>query len=170
MNASPSFSTFLFTDIEGSTSMWEAQPEQMAQAVARHDASLAEAVHSHRGRVIKTTGDGIYATFADAADALAAVVAIQISLANPAATAGVSLRVRCGLHAGDAHERDNDFFGGTIIRTARIMNAAYGGQVLTSQTVADLVQERMPAGVSLRNLGTIRLKGLTTSEPVYQLV
>ena len=59
MNASPSFSTFLFTDIEGSTSMWEAQPEQMAQAIAHHDALLAEAVQSHRGRVIKTTGDGI---------------------------------------------------------------------------------------------------------------
>ena len=150
--------------------MWEAQPEQMAQAIARHDALLAEAVHSHRGRVIKTTGDGIYATFADAADALDAAVAIQISLANPAATAGVSLRVRCGLHAGDVHERDNDFFGGTINRTARIMNAAYGGQVLISQTVADLARERLPAGVSLRDLGTVRLKGLTTSEAVYQLV
>src|SRR5437660_3570059 len=170
MNASSSFSTFLFTDIEGSTSMWEAQPEQMAQAIARHDALRSEAVQSRRGRVIKTTGDGIYATFADAADALDAVIAIQMSLTNPSATAGLSLRVRCGLHAGDVHERDNDFFGSTINRTARIMNAAYGGQVLLSQTMADLTHERLPAGVSLRNLGAVRLKGLTTSEAVYQLV
>ena len=140
MNGSSSYSTFLFTDIEGSTSMWERQPEQMATAIARHDALLDKAVRSHRGRVIKTTGDGIHATFADAMDALDAVIAMQISLADPAATAGLTLRVRCGLHAGDAQERDNDFFGGTINRTARIMNAGYGGQVLLSQAVADLRQ------------------------------
>src|SRR5207245_2691670 len=82
------------------------QPEQMATAIARHDTLLASAVRSHRGRVIKTTGDGIHATFADAVDALDAVIAMQISLADPAATAGVTLRVRCGLHAGDAQERE----------------------------------------------------------------
>ena len=150
--------------------MWEKEPEQTAKAIARHDALLAEAVQLHRGRIIKTTGDGIYAAFADAADALHAVIAIQMSLADPAATAGVTLRVRCGLHAGDAHERDNDFFGGTINRTVRIMNAGYGGQVLVSQAVVDLLHGRLPPDVSLRNLGTVRLKGLTASEGVHQLV
>jgi len=170
MNEPSSFATFLFTDIEGSTSMWEEQPEQMAQAIARHDALLADAVQAHRGRVVKTTGDGIYATFPDAADAVAAVIAIQLSLISPAATAGVNLRVRCGLHTGEVHERDNDYFGSTINRTARIMNAAHGGQVLLSQAVVDLVADRLPAGVTLRNLGSVRLKGLATLEIVHQVV
>src|SRR5436309_15632227 len=110
MTASPSCSTFLFTDIEGSTSMWEERPEEMSRATAQHDGLLTAAIQSHRGRVIKTTGDGMYAAFADAVDALDAVIAIQQALADPAATAGVTLRVRCGLHAGDVHERDNDVF------------------------------------------------------------
>ena len=107
----------------------------MADALARHDVLLRTAVEAHRGRVIKTTGDGIYAAFDDAAEGLNAAIAVQQSVADPAATAGMSLPVRCGLHAGPTHERDNDFFGGTINRAARIMGLAYGGQVLASQAV-----------------------------------
>jgi hypothetical protein len=124
----------------------------------------------HHGRVIKTTGDGIYAAFDDAAEGLNAAIAIQQSVADPAATAGMSLPVRCGLHAGPAHERDNDFFGGTINRAARIMGLAYGGQVLASQAVADLVAGRLPAESSLRDLGDVRLRGIASSEHAYQVV
>jgi len=162
--------THLFTDIEGSTEKWEQEPERMADALARHDVLLRAAVETHHGRVIKTTGDGIYAAFDDAANGLSAAIAIQQSVADPAATAGMSFLVRCGLHAGPAHERDNDFFGGTINRAARIMGLAYGGQVLASQAVADLVAGRLPAEGSLRDLGDVRLRGIVSSEHAYQVV
>ncbi len=162
--------TLLFTDIEGSTEKWEQEPERMADALARHDVLLRTAVEAHSGRVIKTTGDGIYAAFDDAAKGLSAAIAIQQSVADPAATAGMSLPVRCGLHAGPAHERDNEFFGGTINRAARLMGLAYGGQVLASQAVADLVAGRLPAESSLRDLGDVRLRGIASSEHAYQVV
>jgi len=162
--------TFLFTDIEGSTSKWEEQPELMALAVARHDALLREAVQRQRGRIVKTTGDGIYAAFPNPADGLAAVIDIQLALLDPAATAGMSLAVRCGLHTGAVHARDDDYFGSTINRTARIMGAAHGGQVLVSQAIADLLRECLPAGVSLKDLGNVRLKGLATTETVFQVI
>ena len=162
--------TFLFTDIEGSTSKWEEQPEQMAQAVGRHDALLRDVVQANRGRIVKTTGDGIYAAFETPADGVASVLAIQLGLLDPAATAGMGLRVRCGLHTGAVQARDNDYFGSTINRTARIMNAAHGGQILVSQAIAEQVRERLPADVSLKDLGSVRLKGLATSEAVFQVV
>ena len=162
--------TSLFTDIESSTSMWEAQPEQMAQAVGRHDALLREAVQRHRGRVVKSTGDGIYAVFETPADGLAAIIDIQLALLDPAATAGVALRVRSGLHTGPVQARDNDYFGSTVNRAARIMNAAHGGQILVSQAIADNVADALPAGVSLKGLGAVRLKGLAASEAVFQVI
>ncbi|HLX30321.1 MAG TPA: adenylate/guanylate cyclase domain-containing protein, partial [Casimicrobiaceae bacterium] len=162
--------TFLFTDIEGSTSKWEEQPEQMAQAVGRHDALLRDKVREHHGRIVKTTGDGIYAAFETPADGLAATVAIQLALLDPAATAGLGLRIRCGLHTGEVHARDNDYFGTTINRTARIMGAAHGGQILVSRAIADAIRDGLKDGVELKDLGAVRLKGLATSETVYQVV
>src|SRR6266436_9401533 len=162
--------TLLFTDIEGSTEKWEQQPERMADALARHDVLLRAVVEAHRGRVIKTTGDGIYAAFADAANCVEAAIAIQQSVADPAATAGMALPVRCGLHAGSALERDNEFFGSTINRAARIMSLAYGAQVLASQAVADLAADRLPVGTSLRDLGDVRLKGIASSERAYPVM
>ena len=170
LNVKAGIATFLFTDIEGSTEKWEQEPERMADALARHDLLLRTAVEAHGGRLVKTTGDGMCAAFDDAADGLNAVIAIQQSLANPAATAGLPLLVRCGLHAGLAHERDNDFFGGTVNRAARIAELAYGGQVLASQVVADLVAGRLPARTSLRDLGDVHLSGIASSERVYQVV
>ena len=120
--------------------------------------------------MVKTTGDGIHAAFDDALDALAATVDLQQALADPAATSGVPLRVRCGLHAGVVERRDNDYFGSPVNRAARIMSAAHGGQVLLSQAVVDCVRERLPAAVSLRDLGKVRLKDLSTPEHVYQVV
>jgi len=162
--------TFLFTDIEGSTEKWEEAPERMARAVACHDALLREAVEAHRGRVIKTTGDGIYAAFADAGDGIAAVVAIQVALADPGTTAGVPIAVRCGLHRGVAEQRDNDYFGTTISRAARVMSAAHGRQVLVSQAVVDALSERPLSAVDFRDLGKVRLKGLATPEHVFQVL
>ena len=142
----------------------------MSQALAAHDALARRAVEARHGTVVKMTGDGMHAVFDDALDALAATVDLQQALADPAATHGVPLRVRCGLHAGVVERRDNDYFGSPVNRAARIMSAAHGGQVLLSQAVVDGVREGLPAAVSLRDLGKVRLKDLSTPEHVYQVV
>ena len=160
----------LFTDIEGSTALWELDAAAMSRALAAHDAIARRAVESRHGTVVKMTGDGMHAVFADARDAIAATIDLQHALADPAATHGISLRVRCGLHAGVVERRDNDFFGGPVNRAARIMSAAHGGQVLLSQAVVDHVRNTLPATVSLRDLGRVRLKDLSTPERVYQVV
>jgi predicted ATPase/class 3 adenylate cyclase len=162
--------TFLFTDIEESTRLWEEEPARMRPALARHDAISRAAVESHHGLVVKSTGDGVHAAFDNALDALGAAVDLQRAIADPEATNGVPLRVRCGLHAGAVERRDNDFFGSPVNRAARIMSAAHGGQVLLSQAVADCVRDILPAAVSLRDLGKVRLKDLSTPEHVYQVV
>ena len=162
--------TFLFSDIEGSTALWEQDGGRMSQALAAHDLLARRAVESHHGVVVKMTGDGVHAVFDDARQALAATLDMQRALTDPAATCGVALRVRCGLHAGMVERRDNDYFGSTVNRAARIMSAAHGGQVLLSQAVIEGVREILPAAVSLRDLGKVRLKDLSIFEHVYQVL
>ena len=169
MNDQSAVTTFLFTDIEGSTRLWEEHPEQMQRALQSHDRILRDAVIRHHGVVVKSTGDGIHAVFQDPLDALAATVDFQIALETKDACDGLQLRVRCGLHAGVIERRDGDYFGGVVNRAARIMNAAHGGQVLTSQAVAELVQGRLADGMSLRDLGALRLRDLAGAERVFQL-
>jgi class 3 adenylate cyclase len=161
--------TFLFTDIEGSSRLWEEQPQRMAEALSQHDVLARDIVAAQHGRIVKTTGDGMYSVFSEAPQAVAAALAIQSALADPVATAGVTMRVRCGLHAGHAEERDSDYFGSTLNRAARVMGAAHGGQVLLSQAVVDLVGDRLPAHASLRDLGAVRLRDLASPEHLYQL-
>ena len=170
MPDSPGVTTFLFTDIEGSTRLWEREPERMHAALAQHDAIARASVEQHRGTVVKTIGDGVHAVFADPLDALRATLQLQQALAEPAATNGVALRVRCGLHAGVDIRRDNDYYGNAVNRAARIMSTAHGGQILLSQTVTDLVAGRLPREVSLRDLGAVRLRDLTQPEHVYQVI
>jgi predicted ATPase/class 3 adenylate cyclase len=162
--------TCLFTDIEGSTQRWEREPARMAQAVARHDELLRRLVAAHGGHVVKSTGDGVYAIFADAAGSVGAVVDIQLALSDPGVTAGMPIAVRCGLHRGVAEQRDNDYFGSTINRAARVMGAAHGGQILVSQSVVDAVKGALPAAIAFRDLGSVRLKGFATAEHVYQVL
>lgn len=162
--------TFLFTDIEGSTRLWDQDGARMSQALAAHDALARNAVEAHHGTVVKMIGDGMHAAFDDALDALGATLDMQRALADPAATCGVPLHVRCGLHAGVVERRDNDYFGSPVNRAARIMSAAHGGQVLLSQAVVDCVREILPETVSLRDLGNVRLKDLAKPEHVYQAV
>jgi class 3 adenylate cyclase len=142
--------TFLFTDIEGSTTLWEQFPDAMRDALARHDSLLRYAIESSGGSVVKGTGDGVYAVFAAAADALAACVAAQRALQahkddashpEPAASDArprLALPVRMGLHSGVAELRDGDYLGAALNRAARIMSAAHGGQVLLSAATAEL--------------------------------
>jgi len=162
--------TFLFTDIEGSTRLWEQEPERMRFALARHDALARKAVEDHGGLVVKTTGDGLHAAFGDPVDGVAATLDLQRALADPAATGGIPLPVRCGLHAGMIERRDNDFFGSAVNRAARIMSVAHGGEMLISHAVAELVRDRLPAGVSLRDLGSVRLRDLSGPERIWQVI
>ena len=160
---------FLFTDIEGSTRLWEQSPDVMRVALARHDAIAARAVESHRGRVVKTTGDGVHAVFQDPLDAVTATVAMQLAL-DAQAEGAIRLRVRAGLHAGVESERDNDFYGASVNRAARIMSAAHGGQILVSDAVASLLRDRLPTDLSLRALGRVRLRDLCEPEAVHQVI
>ena len=170
MEVVSAITTFLFTDIEGSSQLWERDPERMRLALARHDAIARQAVEGNHGVVVKMSGDGVHAAFDDPVDALVAALAIQTGLADPAATAGIVMRVRAGLHAGRAERRDNDFFGSVVNRAARISNAAHGGQILLSHAVATLVSGRLPDGVTLRELGPMRLRDLASPERVHQVM
>src|SRR5262249_22275086 len=126
--------TFLFSDIEGSTRLWETQPQAMKPALAEHDALLRAAIESNHGRVVKTTGDGFCAVFDNAEDAVRATLQAQralMALAR-AKTFDVTIHARMGLHTGHADLRDGDYYGQTPNQAARIMAAGHGGQVLLS--------------------------------------
>ena len=170
MQASPGVVTFLFTDIERSTRLWEQEPERMRPALARHDEIAKAAVERHHGAIVKMAGDGIHAAFNDPLDAIGATLELQQALADPETPGGIALRIRCGLHAGVDERRDNDFFGRAVNRAARITSVAHGGQVLLSEAVAILLRERLPADVSLRDLGSVRLRDLAGPERIYQVV
>ncbi|MEO8346900.1 MAG: adenylate/guanylate cyclase domain-containing protein, partial [Betaproteobacteria bacterium] len=169
MQASPGGTTLLFTDIEGSTRLWEQDGERMPAALAGHDTLSRATVESHRGIIVKMTGDGIYAAFDDPLDAVNASLALQLVLRDPAATNGIAFQVRCGIHLGVVERRNNDLFGSPVNRAARIMGAAHGSQVLLSQAVVDQVGDRLPPLVSLLDLGGVRLRDLAMTEHVYQL-
>ncbi len=161
---------FLFTDLESSTQLWEQRPVEMRSALARHDAILRSAVASAGGSVVKTTGDGLMAVFHEATAAVAAAAAAQRGLAAEDWQATGALQVRMGVHWGPAQVRDADYFGPTVNRTARIMAAGHGGQVLLSADAGALTAGDLPAGTRLRNLGEHRLKDLINPERLFQLV
>ena len=141
MHVATTVTTFLFSDIEGSTRLWEQDRERMAASLAGHDAAARAAVESNHGVIVKMTGDGMLAAFVDPTDAIKATLALQQALAVPATTNRIPLRVRCGLHMGSVERRDNDYFGPPVNRAARIMAAAHGGQVLLSQAVVNCVRD-----------------------------
>lgn len=164
--------TFLFTDIEGSTQLWEKYPEEMKSALAKHDAMLKEAIESNHGHVIKTTGDGIHAVFEKAIDAIQAALTAQRELNSSfrIQPASLNLKVRMGVHTGEAELRDADYYGQALNRAARIMAAGHGGQILLSGIVADLVREHLPTDATLHDLGEHRLKDLIRPERIFQLL
>jgi predicted ATPase/class 3 adenylate cyclase/Flp pilus assembly protein TadD len=163
--------TFLFTDIEGSTRLWEEYPDLAGAAIIRHDTLLRTTIEYHKGYVFKTVGDAFCAAFTTAAAAVAAAVAAQRALAATPWPAPVGpIQVRMGLHTGMAEERDGDYFGPNLNRVARLMSAGHGGQILLSRATEELVRDRLPPGVTLRNLGEQRLKDLIRPESIFQVV
>lgn len=163
--------TFLFTDIEGSTRLWERSPQEMQRALQQHDRLLQETITHQRGTVFKTVGDAFCAVFAQPEQAVAAALALQQALcgATPLPVLGEPLRVRIAVHTGPAEARDQDYFGPTLNRVARLLALAHGGQVILSQAASRGVSMQLPEGATLLGLGVHPLKDLQDPEEIYQL-
>src|SRR5215211_7542244 len=162
--------TFLFTDIEGSTKLWERSPEAMQRALARHDEILRRAIEMYDGYVFKTVGDAFCATFPRAPQALDATLEAQRALSGEEWGEEIgTLKVRMALHTGAAEERGGDYFGPPLNRVARLLSAGHGGQVLLSLATQELVRDELPEEVAPRDLGERRLKDLFRPERVFQL-
>jgi class 3 adenylate cyclase len=160
--------TFVFTDIEGSTRLWEEHPDAMRGALARHDEILRRAVEYHGGVIVKTTGDGAHAAFAVSAPAVLAAVDAQRDLGAETWPSQARISARIGVHTGVAEVRDGDYYGAAVNRAARIMAIGHGGQILLSDATAAIVRD--DAGIVLRDLGEHRLRDLTRPERVHQVV
>jgi len=157
--------TFLFTDIEGSTALWDAHPAEMAVALARHDHLLRQAIEDHGGYVFATGGDGFAAAFATAADAVTAGVHAQRAMNSEPWLDPVRLKVRMGINTGEAEERGGDYYGPAVNMSARLMGSAHGGQLVVSALTGQLV-DRVD-DVTLVDLGRVALKGVV--DPVHVL-
>jgi predicted ATPase/class 3 adenylate cyclase len=166
---------FLFTDIEGSTLLWQKQPSAMRDALAQHHAILRTAIEGHGGSVFQVVGDGVCAAFGTAQRAVAAAVAAQRALAGEAWGATGPLRVRMALHAGPAVSQHRDASAGayasglTLSHVSRLLSAGHGGQVLLSAAARGLTAGDLPPGAGLRDLGVHRLRDLPLPEHIYQL-
>ena len=164
--------TFLFTDIQGSTPLWEREPEKMAAALQVHNAALRRAIESNGGVVFKVVGDAFNAAFSTAPQALKAAIDGQRALESAPWNELGPLKVRMGIHTGEAElDPDGDEYAvsHTKNRVSRIMSAGHGGQILLSEETADLVRRKLPEGVTLKDLGEQRLKGMEWLENLYQV-
>ncbi len=179
MNVSPlptGTVTFLFTDIESSTRLWQQHPEAMKGALVRHHALLQQAIESNGGYVFQIVGDAFCAAFHTASGGVAAALAAQRALtAEPWDEAG-PIRVRMALHTGTADARAGEHKSGeyvsglTLSHAARLLAVAYGGQILVSTATQELVHDDLPLQVELRDLGRHRLRDLAGAEHVFQVV
>jgi predicted ATPase/class 3 adenylate cyclase len=162
--------TFLFTDIVGSTRLWEQFPADMPAAFAQHERLLRQACLAHGGFVYKMVGDALQVAFASAERAAQAAVAAQRALLQAAWGPTGPLAVRMALHSGQTEERSDDYVGPLLNRLARMLDAGAGGQILVSQATACLLESALPVEMALRDLGEHRLKHLTRPERIYQLL
>lgn len=158
--------TFLFTDLVGSTRLWDQFPAEMELALARHDEIMRSSIAAHGGYIFATGGDGFAVAFERAAGAVDAAIAAQRLLTAESWPAGMALSVRMGVHSGEAHERDGDYFGPALNRIGRLHAIAHGGQVVVSDATEPLVRDH----VELRDLGRHRLRDFDENTPIFQLV
>lgn len=166
--------TFLFTDIEGSTRLWQEHPKAMPIALERHHALLQKSIDVNGGYVFQITGDAFCAAFATAADGLIAAIGAQRALRDePWGETGL-VRVRMALHTGPAEVKAGDYTSGeyasglSLSHTARLLSAGHGGQILMSLAAAELVQDYLPEDVTLRDMGAPRLRDLIRAGTIYQ--
>ena len=157
--------TFLFTDIEGSTRLWESATDSMRLALERHDSILRSVIEDNLGYVFATGGDGFAVAFSRVGEALATAEAAQAMFRAESWPEGVEIRVRMAVHTGEASERDGDYFGPAVNLTARLMATAHGGQVVCSASTASLADPSVP----LRSLGEHRLRDLAAAQQVFQV-
>lgn len=157
---------FLFTDIEGSTRLWERYGDIMGEALRQHDAILENEIGRWGGQIIKHTGDGIFAVF-PAGRPLEFALNVQRQFLEHDWGAIGELRVRYAIHAGKAQQRNGDYFGAVINRTTRLLATGRGGQILLTDAVAK--SSCIPLGASLRELGTYRLKDLSEPLQIFEL-
>ncbi|HUP15776.1 MAG TPA: adenylate/guanylate cyclase domain-containing protein [Acidimicrobiia bacterium] len=161
--------TFVFSDIEGSTKLWESDPAGMRVSLAHHDETVRSIVEAANGSVFKHTGDGFGAAFDSVTAGLEAAARVAAALANED-WEGPALTCRIGVHSGEAEPTDGDYFGATVTRTARIMDAGNGGQILVSEAARRLLGDRLPAGMSLVDAGEHRLKDLGEPTRIFRLM
>jgi predicted ATPase/class 3 adenylate cyclase len=171
MTALPSGTvTFLFTDIEGSTKLMQQLGDKYVQAQVDHHAILRAAFQSRKGAELRTEGDSFFCVFQSALDACGAAADAQRGFATHKWPEGGTIRVRIGLHTGEAPLVGNEYIGLDVHHAARVAAAAHGGQVVVSESTRGLVEESLPGGLRLKDLGVHRLKDLAKSEHLYQLV
>jgi predicted ATPase/class 3 adenylate cyclase len=161
--------TFLFTDIEGSTRLWERDASAMQSALARHDGILRSAIEEREGHVFKTLGDAFCCAFSSAPEALGAAISAQRALHDEEWEEGAMIRVRMALHTGAVDEQGGDYFGPALNRVSRLLSAGHGGQTLLSLATQELVRDALPVDASLEDLGERRLKDLFRPERVFQV-
>ena len=162
--------TFLFTDIEGSTALLQRLKEGLyAQVLAGHRSLIRSGLAAHGGREVDTQGDGLFAVFSSPSACLAAVIDMQKTLETHAWPGGEHVRVRMGIHTGEASETATGLVGLDVHRAARVAAVGYGGQVLLSESASILVRDSLPAGAALKDLGVHRLKDLGRPEHIFQL-
>lgn len=162
--------TFLFTDIEGSTSRWEKMPEAMHASLARHNEILETTIEENSGQVFKTVGDEYQAVFSFPDQALLAAVKAQQILAKTTWGLTGPIKVRMGIHTGPAKASTNDYeTSHTLNRVSRVMSAGAGGQILLSLEAAEMMRRSLPEDIYLSDLGEYRLKGMSYYERLYQV-
>jgi predicted ATPase/class 3 adenylate cyclase len=162
--------TFLFSDVEGSTRLLTRLRGRYAEVLGEHQRLLRAAFDEHGGREVHTEGDAFFVAFVRAGDAISAAVSVQRSLASQRWPEGVDVRVRIGVHTGEADVRHGDYVGLDVHRAARICAAGHGGQVLISSSTRELVTDELPGDVALSDLGEHRLKDLDRPEHLFQLI
>ena len=162
--------TFLFTDIEGSTSLWEKHPRAMQSAMRLHNTILEQAVLANNGTVFKHIGDGLCAAFSAPSEAIASALTAQSTLLTGEWTEIGGLPVRMGLHTGEVELQGSDYEGIPLNVVSRLVSSAHGDQIVVSSSTADLVGQNLPNNASLVDLGTYQLRGLVEPQQVFQLV
>ena len=171
--------TFLFTNIEGSTQLWEKHPEAMRAALKRHDFLVRDAIENldkssdissdngYAGVIFKALGDGFCMAFPTAPAALHAAIDVQRTLLAENWPDEIVVRVRMAIHTGTVELRNNDYFGQPLNRVARLLAAGHGGQILLSNAASSLVRDTLPSDIGLKALGEYRLQDLGRPEPIF---
>ncbi len=164
--------TFLFTDIEGSTDLWERDEAGARKVLVRHDQIIEQLVEDHEGMLVRPRGEGDsrFAVFVQAPKAMETAASIQQAFATEPWPTDEPLKIRMGLHTGNADLREGDYYGSAVNRCARVRSLAFGGQVLLSLATEQLIADYLPEGVEVRDLGMHPLKGLKRPEQIFQLM